>query len=260
MLADISLFVDKREVKTELITKSTFVSGQCKNNFVKATKPQIYFLSRESVWKHHGIPSIAVVLEQCLGERAEKDVVIMCNSLLDVNRAVAALNVLETPSVEYTPHLRKTIPSSAQKQVVLNEISCGSDTILVSEYRAFRGCEASHCIIFTDLQNPIPGNIMAEMLSRTMVYLDFIVLPRKENTPGVHPFKNIIESTFEDWKTHDWVEMTTVVLHDEDESSISFDLQDLSQSIKSELIEIKIPETGFILPESAESQGKMTYL
>ena len=246
---------DGREVETELITEAAFITGRCCHQHTNNPKPQIYFISNESISKHQGIPSIAAVFEQCIGMQS-KDVVILCNSLEEVHLAKEGLAVCKRNSQEYVPNLRRFIPSSAQKQDLLNKMSSDSDIILISEYRAFRGCEASHCIIFIDLENPIPGNIMAEMLSRTMVYLDFIVLPRKENTL---PTDHSIEKTFDTWRSRVWVETTNVKLQYEYETTITFKLQD-AQSTKSKLIEIEKRDSGFIAPESAENQEQNAYL
>ena len=257
MLGISSSFTDGREVQTELITNSTFISGRCGNTLISRAKPRIYLLSNDSVLKHQGIPSIAVVLKQCLDERDEKDVVILCNSILDVNRTKAALDLWKKPFAEYVPYLRRTVPASSQKNYILNELSSNTDTIVVSEYRGFRGCEASHSIIFLDFENPIPGGIMAEMLSRTLVDVDFIALPRKEPTPGA-PIKNIIEDTFNTWISQDLIETRNIEFHDEDKFSITFSITDSSQ--KSTLVEIEEPEAGFILPESSEHQRQIAYL
>ena len=250
MLDISSSLADGREVKTQLITEATFVTGQCGNEHQNYTKPQIYMVSNKSISKYQGIPSIAAIFEQFVSELSN-DVVILCNSLLEVDLAREALGVCKQQSLEYVPHLRRTIPSSVQKQDILNKMSSDSDIILISEYRAFRGCEASHCIIFIDLENPIPGNIMAEMLSRTMVDLDFIVLPRKEN--GLHPIDHLIEKTFDTWESRGWVETTHVKLQSDYETAITFKLQD-TQNAKSKPIEIEKPESGFILPEYSDNQ------
>ena len=255
MLGISSSFADGRKVQTELITESTFITGRCGNNFIHCKKPRVYFVSNDYFLKHHGIPSIAVVLKQCLDDRAEKDVVILCNSILDVNRSKAALDILEKPFTEYVPYLRRTFPTSTQKDNVLSELSSSTGTIVVSEYRGFRGCEASHCIIYVDTENPIPGGIMAEMLSRTMVDLDFIALPRKEHT---HPDGNLIMDIISNWKSRGLVETTNVLFHDEDETTITFNTQGSSQI--STPIEIEKTETNLNLPESSESQEQITYL
>ena len=250
MLDISSSLADGREVKTQLVTEATFIIGRCCHQHRNNTKPQIYLVSNESISKYQGIPSIAAVFEQCVSKPSD-DVVILCNSLLEVDMAKEALGVCKRRFLEYVPHLRRTIPLSVQKQDLLNKMSSDSDIILISEYRAFRGCEASHCIIFIDFENPVPGNIMAEMLSRTMVDLDFIVLPRKEN--GLYPTDHLIKKTFDTWESRGWVETTHVKLQSDYETAITFKLQD-TQNTKSKSIKIKKPESGFILPEYSDNQ------
>ena len=98
---------------------------------------------------------------------------------------------------------------------------------------------------------------MAEMLSRTIVDLDFIVLPRKEIAP--HPTNLFIEKTFAFWQFRGWVETTKVNLQYDYETTIAFELQN-SQSTNSKIIEIVKPDSGFIPSESAENQEQNAYL
>ena len=72
-----------REVETELYTKASFIPSLCGNKFSQDAKPHIYFVSNAAMTTHNGIPSIRVLLDQCLGERGEEDVVILCSTTKD---------------------------------------------------------------------------------------------------------------------------------------------------------------------------------
>ena len=253
-MLDISKLVnDGREVTTELITEVTFIKGPCSNKFSKDSKPRIYNFTLDSFEKHDSIPSIAAVLEQCLAERKEEDVVILVNNMLEVDLVQSALDILRKTSKLYVPYLRTTSPKSEEKQKLLDELNSNNELILLTDYRSFRGCEASHSIILTDFDKPIGANIMAEMLSRTMADLDFIVLPKKNPTSYVNPIKQ----AFDNWQTRGWVQTTIVEFYDEDEFNITFQLND---SCKSKLIEIEKSLSGFKLSESNENQDSNNYL
>ena len=246
-MLEISTHNDGKEVATKLITNVKFVKGSCGNKFSKDSLPRIYKFTEDSFAKHHGIPSMMAVLQQCLEERKEDDVVILVNNVVEVNLVQSALDILKKTSVQYVPYLRNKFPTTEQKQDLLEELNSDNELILLSDYRSFRGCEASHSIILTDFDKPIGANIMAEMLSRTMADLDFIALPKKNPTSYVNP----ITKAFDTWETRGWVQTATVKFHDEYESSITFKLEN---SGKSKRIQIDKPSSGFILSESSEDQ------
>ena len=247
-----SLLDDKREVETEFVTKATFVKGLCANKLHKDLKPRIFYLTNQSITNHNGIPSVAAALKQCLENHDKNDIVILCSSLIDVGRSITALNVLGEPSEEYVPYLKDKVPSIQDKKELLKS-SAGS--ILVSDYRSVRGCEASHCIILTSLTNPIAGTIMAEMLSRAMVNLDFIVLPKTDAVPSV---PNPIQMAFDTWLQRGLVESTIVEFHDEDESTVTFNLQQSTQmkSVEIEIIGFDFDLSHYILNEQSENHYK----
>ena len=221
------------EVDTELVTEATFVAGSCANKFHKDSKPRIFYLTNQSITNRNGIPSVAAALKQCLENHDVDDTVILCSSLLDVDRAKGALKVLGRPSEEYIPYIKGEIPSEKKKKELLDKISGGST--LLSDYRSYRGCEASYSIIFIDKNRPIAGTIMAEMLSRAMVDLDIIVLP---NDDAITSIPNPIQMAFDTWLQRDLIEPTTVEFHDEDESTATFNLQKPTQtkSVKIDII------------------------
>ena len=116
-MLDISKSVnDGREVTTELITEVAFIKGPCSNKFSKDSKPRIYNFTLDSFEKHDSIPSIAAVLEQCLAERKEEDVVILVNNMLEVNLVQSALDILRKTSKLYVPYLRTTFPNRKKSE------------------------------------------------------------------------------------------------------------------------------------------------
>ena len=77
------------------------------------------------------------------------------------------------------------------------------------------------------------------MLSRTIVDLDFVALPKKK------PFSSInqIEKMFDEWKKRQWAEHTTVEFEYDYETEISFQFN--TSNIKEKTTIQKDPTTGF---------------
>ena len=231
--------ISGKEVATKLLTTLSFVKGECSNDFSKVTKPKIYFIDKESFSKYRGIPSIALVLKCCLDERKEDDVAILCSNLYEVDLVQSALDTLEKKYVQYVPCLNSVLPTSDEKQVLIKELDSDSTLILVTDYRSFRGCESSHSVIITDLEEPHSANVIAEMLSRTMADLDFIALP-KENYLN----NKQIETIFKEWKRRNYTDETIVTFDDEYESEIIFRFQ-IPPRITMLKMPLKIPVNGF---------------
>ena len=176
-----------------------------------------------------------LVLEKCL-EREKKDVVILCNNLYEVYLVKEALAKLvgKKSVVPYIPYLKKVFPNLKYKKSVLNKIKTGC--VLISDYRSYRGCEASHSIVITDLNKSVGANIMVEMMTRTMAYLDIIVLPKIEDSSNINP----VALALAKWNKRGWVEHITVEINketgqDEDNNEITFNLNrsTYEKSIKS---------------------------
>lgn len=224
------------EVETQLVTKSSFIQGLCGNKLKQDAKPRIYFVSHDAMNSHSGIPSIQVIFEQCFAERREEDSVVMCSSLEDARIAKSALENLCKPSKLYIPYLREEYPSSSDKKRLLKVLESDTNIVLVSDYRSFRGCEASHSIIFVDYEKP---NIMAEMLSRTMADLDIIISLKHSAT---HLISNPIQTSIKTWERRGWVESTTVHSKEDEEnkSIITITLRDSNLNEDKE-IEVEKP-------------------
>ena len=250
----LSQSISDKTVASKLITNFSFIKGVCSNNFKKDSKPKIYFIDENSFSKHSGVPSMAIVLQKCLEEN-KRDVVILCSSLYEVELVESALDTLEgKKSIQYIPYLENRFPTSDEKQRIIEKLDFEGNLILVSDYRSFRGCETSHSIIITDLEKLNGANIIAEMVSRTMVDLDFIALPKENHSPH----SNQIETIFEEWETRNYTEKTIVTIEKEDESKIIFRFQS-SQRTCSETC--KIPVDGFsTIQHTRRKQTAAAYL
>ena len=230
----------------ELISNCRYIKGKCDNKF-QNSKPKLYFIDRESFARDHQISSIKLVLEQCL-KRGKQDVVIFCNTPDEVELVELALATSDgNEAVKYIPYLeciiRGDYPTSQDKQCVLDKIKKGC--ILIGDYRSYKGCEASHSITILDLNKPVGANIMVEMMTRTMAYLDIIVLPKIVDFSYTNP----VASALTKWEKRGWIEHITVEIdketdkEDEDEDKIFFNLNCSTYSKESIVKSDKCPRS-----------------
>ena len=240
----------RKKAEKELTTKTTFIESEhCNELPNENSKPMVYYIDEESFSKHQGIPSMKLVLRTCL-ERDANNVVILCNNQ---NEAILIESVLNDSDLEcwkvesYIPYLKGVIPKLDDKKRVLKELD--ERSIIVSDYRSFRGCEASHSIIVVDPNNPVSDNIMVEMISRTIAYLDFVVLPTKAPSPG----DNLAISSFTEL-----VQYTNIEFSNKKKSEIEFKIQHPSGT---SVVKVSVPKKGYnSLPYLEEKNQKEEYL
>ena len=245
--------ISDKEVASKLITNFIYIKGVCSNSFRKDSKPKINFIDEDSFSRHRGIPSMALVLQECL-EKNKNDVAILCSSLYEVELVKSALDTLEGKrSIQYIPYLESRLPTSNEKQTTIEKLDFEGNLILISDYRSFRGCETSHSIIITDLEEPNSPNLIAEMVSRTMVDLDFVALPKENRSPH----SNQIEAIFEAWETRNYIEKTIVTIEKEDESKIIFQFQSSQRTFSQTC---KIPVDGFPTLQHRRKQNNASFL
>ena len=228
--------VKGKEVNTVLKTSVTFIKGSCDNKVnCEDSKPMIYHFKKPSK-DYQDIHLMAFVLKECF-RRREDDVVIMCNNKYEVFLVEEALPLIGMEVILYIPYLQNRLPTSEEKQNILRKR--GSKSIVLSDYRSYRGCEASHSIIVTDFNKPVGANIMVEMISRTIAYLDIIVRPKMEESSYANP----VESELAQWNKDGLVEKITVEVVEsevEKDDEIQFNLYNsLNNESKTESLEIK---------------------
>ena len=244
---------DGKEVVSELITDFSFIKGTCSNDFRKVIKPKIYFINEESYSKYHGIPSMALVLQRCFDERDEDDVAILCSNLDEADLVQSALTLKAKKLRRYTPYLENRFPTTEDKLSLLDDLNSNRKLVLITDYRSFRGCETSHSIIITNLELSFGANIFVEMLSRTIVDLDFVALPKKQSSSN-----NPIEDIFHEWKELEWAEHTTVEFVHDRGSKIHFQFN--TSNIKEPMVIQKDPHGYNYTQRSKQNETKDAYL
>ena len=246
---------DGKEVVSELITDFSFIKGTCSNDFRKVIKPKIYFINEESYSKYHGIPSMALVLQRCFDERDEDDVAILCSNLDEADLVQSALTLKAKKLRRYTPYLENRFPTTKDKLSLIDDLNSNRKLVLITDYISFRGCETSHSIIITNLEPSFGANIFPEMLSKRIVDLDFVALPKKQSSSSNH-----IENIFGEWKTRKWTEHSIVEFENEYETEISFQIN-TSNATEQIIIKKEPSTTDFTYTQrSNQKLSKRAYL
>ena len=176
-------------------TKFSFIETKCGHKMCSTFKPKLYF-SNSSLTSSESLLCLPLILKICIKEN--EDVVIICISKEQVAKIKMALQRIRLPCSIYTPYLDGKLPKSDEKSNIISDSNC-SGSILLSDYRSFRGCEAEKCIMLIDLNKDIGANIYVEILTRSVAYLEILVTPRDEtNTPS--NTSKVMSEVLKKWK------------------------------------------------------------
>ena len=107
---------------------------------------------------------------------------------------LALVRINKSPHV-YIPYLLGSLPSNKQKSEIIEALSDKS-IVLLTDYRSFRGCETEKCIMLIDLNSTIGPNLYVEILTRSVAYLDILVIPIIKGT------SKVMQKVLAEWKRH----------------------------------------------------------
>ena len=108
---------------------------------------------------------------------------IICNDIEELRMVRFALRWMDEDFVEYTAYLRGHYPELEEKLRVFKKLH-EEASILVTDYRGFRGCEAEHCVCFINQKDLYGDHILIEILTRAISRLDLIVYSQEAVTVG----------------------------------------------------------------------------
>ena len=94
---------------------------------------------------------------------------------------------------------------------------------MITDYRAFRGCEIEHCVLFIDPNERIAKNMYVEMLTRTINKLDLLILPSKTKTS----FSSVLKT----WQDKRLVSTTKVKTASRKNNAVEVSISDENDSI-----------------------------
>ena len=135
---------------------------------------------------------------------------IFCSNIDELRFILFCLDkssILKNNYIQYTPFLTLNIPLYKQK----DRVSCewNKSSVLVTDFRSFRGCEVEHSITFVDPQNIQQGSILVESLTRAVLKTSFFVVPPKRK-----PKKNekSLNAILEKWKQTKFFQIEEIIV------------------------------------------------
>jgi len=164
-----------------LKSKSEFVDGEC-GTISSNTKPKVILLHDDFlISEGKSCRIFAEILNKLILQTIE-GISFICNDLNELACISYALELSKFPYITYAPLLLGNLPSSKEKLEIKNKLNTFG-CHLITDYRACRGCEFKHCVIFINPNEEFVNHAFIEMITRTISKLDIFVYPaikRKE--------------------------------------------------------------------------------
>ncbi|XP_066928302.1 uncharacterized protein [Clytia hemisphaerica] len=246
---------ENEEVVKELSTTYTYMKGKCGHSFMSSLKPRIFHFTKAFTplfaWF---LPILAAVLQFCLNERKEDEVVVLCEDICQVKMVQYALERIHKRPIAYAPYLTGEYPQDIHKMKEkfvknLDEL----ETVLISDYRSVRGLEMAHTIIFVDPENEANAHFLVEAITRTITNLDVIsTKPFSQNasTSIERAFQKYVDGTLA-IKTH--VESSKDA---EDLLKVQFQYNEKDGSKQTKIISQKLTDFSFDVSQSLDDFNK----
>ena len=183
----------KRTIVNSINTKITFTSTTCGHTISSKTKPKLFHMPVQlaSYESYESNVCLSLILEHCIKD-AQKTVII-CTSKNQMETMKMALDRINKSPHVYIPYLLGSLPSYEQKSEIIEALS-DNNIVLLTDYRSFRGCEAEKCIMLIDLNSTIGPNLYVEILTRSVAYLDILVIPIIKGT------SKVMQKVLKEWK------------------------------------------------------------
>eukprot|EP00111_Clytia_hemisphaerica_P007953 TCONS_00023114-protein len=243
------------EVVKELSTTYTYMKGKCGHSFMSSLKPRIFHFTKAFTplfaWF---LPMLAAILQFCLNERKEDEVVVLCEDICQVQMVQYALERIHKRPIAYAPYLTGEYPQDIHKMKEkfiknLDEM----ETVLISDYRSVRGLEMAHTIIFVDPENEANAHFLIEAITRTITNLDVIStkpFPQNPSTSIERAFQKYVDGTLA-IKTH--VESSKDA---EDLLKVRFQYNKKDGSQQTKIISQKFTDFSFDVSQSLDDFNK----
>uniref|UniRef100_A0A7M5XJR0 Uncharacterized protein n=1 Tax=Clytia hemisphaerica TaxID=252671 RepID=A0A7M5XJR0_9CNID len=243
------------EVVKELSTTYTYMKGKCGHSFASFLKPRIFHFTKAFTplfaWF---LPILASIIQFCLNERKEDEVVLLCEDICQVQMVQYALERIHKRPIAYAPYLTGEYPQDIHKMKEkfvknLDEM----ETVLISDYRSVRGLEMAHTIIFVDPENEASAHFLVESITRTITNLDVIStkpFPQNPSTSIERAFQKYVDGTLA-VKTH--VESSKDA---EDLLKIQFHYNEKDGSKQTKIVSQKLTDFSFDVSKSLDEINK----
>uniref|UniRef100_A0A7M6DMW9 Uncharacterized protein n=1 Tax=Clytia hemisphaerica TaxID=252671 RepID=A0A7M6DMW9_9CNID len=246
---------ENEEVVKELSTTYTYMKGKCGHSFGSFLKPRIFHFTKAFTPLYAWfLPILAAILQFCLNERKEEEVVVLCEDICQVKMVQYALERIHKRPIAYAPYLTGEYPQDIHKMKEkfvknLDEM----ETVLISDYRSVRGLEMAHTIIFVDPENEANAHFLVEAITRTITNLDVIsTKPFSQNasTSIERAFRKYVDGTLA-IKTH--VESSKDA---EDLLRVQFQYNEKDGSKQTKIISQKLTDFSFDVSQSLDGFNK----
>ncbi|XP_066924521.1 uncharacterized protein [Clytia hemisphaerica] len=235
---DMAKFTDPEKMASEMKLKSgnatktlktnlSYVKGSSGHNIHSDTKPRIVYLDRKFVpYSYEVVPCLSMIFKKYA--REDLKLTVICNTLEQVRVIEIVLNNLYgwINIGRFIPSLLEEYPSPEDKKAALSR----SNKVLITDYRAFRGCEIEHCVLFLDPSEQIAKNMYTEILTRAINQLVLLVQPSTQTDSFM------LTKVLKEWQLKDLVNTTKAKLSKERDAEVKISLTDekgpISQTFK----------------------------
>ena len=173
--------------------KPEFVKGKCGNKTQSNSLPQLIYLDKNFSFESKVSANVLAIILKSLCLKNDHRTTFICSNLNEVVFTNLALRTANCQPIEYAPYLRGTLPSREQKYNIIKQLNNEFNNLLVTDYRAFRGCESDHCILFIDPSEKYANHTLVEVMTRAISKLDIFVYP------STKPTKSVLAKIFEAW-------------------------------------------------------------
>ncbi|XP_066917267.1 uncharacterized protein [Clytia hemisphaerica] len=250
---------ENEEVVKELSTTYTYMKGKCGHSFASFLKPRIFHFTKTFTplfaWF---LPILAAVLQFCLNERKEDEVVVLCEDMCQVQMVQYALERIHKRPIAYAPYLTGEYPQDIHKikEKFIKNLD-EMETVLISDYRSVRGLEMAHTIIFVDPENEANAHFLIEAITRTITNLDVIStkpFPQNPSTSIERAFQKYVDGT---------LAIKTLVESSKDAEDllkVRFQYNEKDGSQQTKIISQKLTNFNFDISQSLDDFNKIEEL
>ena len=214
------IFTDNIEQSSQVFeTKYSFHKSENGVSIEGSGKPSVIYLDEGLDMKSSKAASILSMIfeSECFFDKSKKTTII-CN---EWNEALLTLFGLKLSSFEddefceYIPLLMENgIPSKQEKKNIWEKCISLSNSILVTDFQGFRGCETEICVTFIDPDELYLRHILVEVLARAVSNLIAIILPSgvgksKKKSKNQGNFRQVLDA----WVQKDVVDVYKIDIY-----------------------------------------------
>ena len=216
------IFTDNIDQSSQVFeTKYSFHKSENGVSIEGSDKPSIIYLDEGLDMKSSKVATIlSMIFESEFLVDKSKKTTIICNDWMEAILTLFGLklsNFKDNEYCQYIPLLMgKGVPSIEEKKSIWEECNSSSNSILVTDFQGFRGCETEICVTFIDPDESYLRHILVEVLARAVTNLIAVILPSKSGV-GKSKKKSKNQGNFRQvlnaWVQKDVVDVYKIDIH-----------------------------------------------